>query len=152
MRAIPENFKGARVWGGELEALVQHRYFSVSASYTLNFSENGDPRSQGKELPYRPRHRFHGRGSFNWGRFEAHVDADAQTELWQNRNNTSQLPGRVRVDVGASVILDRGLGLSLHADLRNLFESWDRDLYGYSLPGRAVYVAVRFDSSQRSTP
>lgn len=154
MRARPYNFGRAETWGGELEAAARAGPVSASAAYTLSFSANrmDDPRYLDKELPYRPRHRLHARLGVEWWRLEAHAEADAQSEQFLNRTNTDELKGRVRFDLGASVVLDRDLGLALHASVQNLFDSWDQDLYGYPLPGRSFFLAVRFDSQHRSSP
>ncbi|HEY3448292.1 MAG TPA: TonB-dependent receptor [Myxococcales bacterium] len=150
----------AEVWGGEAEALFQKGPVFASAAYTLGFSvhrvhEPSRPEFalyDGKELPYHPRHRLHARLGLEWWRLEAHGEVDVQSEQFLNRTNQDQLAGHARLDVGASVVLDRDVGLSLHAELKNLFDSYDQDLYGYPLPGRAFYLALRFDSLQRSNP
>ncbi len=153
-RARPYNLGRAEVWGGELEALFHRGPLDLSAAYTLTFSANryDDPRFLDKELPYRPRHRLHARASATYWRLAGHVDADLQSEQFTNRSNTTTQPGWARVDVGASVVLDRSLGLSLHAEFKNLLDSSDEDLYAYPLPGRSFHLAVRFDSTTRSTP
>jgi len=153
-QAKPDNLGRGEVWGGELEAQFQRGPISLSAAYTLTFSANryDDPRYLDKELPYRPRHRLHARAAASWWRLEGHLDADLQSEQWTNRTNTTRISGRARFDLGASVAIDRSIGLSLHAELKNLFDTSDEDLYLYPLPGRAFYLAVRFDSTHRSNP
>ena len=153
-RATPHNFKSAEVWGGEVEALFQKGPVFASAAYTLAFSANREDSSlyRNKELPYRPRHRLHARLGVELWRLEAHAEADVQSEQFLNRTNQDQLPGHARFDLGASVVLDRDVGLSLHAEVKNLLDSYDQDYYGFKFPGRAFYLALRFDSLQRSNP
>ncbi|MBI5544634.1 MAG: TonB-dependent receptor [Deltaproteobacteria bacterium] len=153
-RAKPFNFGRAEVWGGELEGSARYGLLSLAACYTLSFSANrmDKPLYLGKELPGRPRHRLHARTAIEWRRLEAHLEADVQSGHFLNRTNTDSLQGRARFDLGASVVLDQAIGLALHAEVRNLLNSWDMDYYAYRLPGRAFFVSVRFDSLQRSTP
>lgn len=152
--AKPHNVGRAEVWGGEAEAVFQKGPVFASASYTLAFTANREtsPLYAGKELPSHPRHRLHARLGLEWWRLAAHAEADVQSEQFLNRTNQDQLGGHARFDLGASVVLDKDVGLSLHAQLKNLADSHDHDLYGYPLPGRAFYLALRFDSLQRSPP
>ncbi len=159
-RAKPFNVGKGEVWGAEAEATFQKGPVFASAAYTLGFSFNrvGSPETDralyyGKELPYHPRHRFHARVAAQWWRLEGHLDADLQSEQHTSRTNQSEpIRGRARFDAGASVVLDRDVGLSLHLEVKNLFDSQDQDLVDYPLPGRAFYLALRFDSLHRSNP
>ncbi|MGC4121580.1 MAG: TonB-dependent receptor [Myxococcales bacterium] len=154
-------FGRSQVWGSEVEASFQKGPVSASAAYTLGFSaiRIDDPSRpeyklyDGSELPYHPRHRLHARVGVEWWRLEAHAEADMQSNQFLTLTNQDSLPGHTRFDLGVSVVLDKDVGLSLHAEIKNLFDaSTDQDLYGYPLPGRAFYLALRFDSLQRSNP
>jgi outer membrane cobalamin receptor len=154
MRARPYNFGRAEVWGGELEAEARPWLLDLHASYAMSFSADrtDDARFLNRELPYHPRHRLHARAGIAWWRLESHLEADVQSAQYLNRTSTDSLPGHARFDLGASVILDREVGLSVHAELKNLTNARDQDLYGYPLSGRSVYLAVRIDSKDRSAP
>jgi iron complex outermembrane receptor protein len=153
MRARPYNFGKAEVYGAEAEASTSLGRLAISAAYTLSFSANrsGDERFFDKELPYHPRHRAHARASYAWWRLSAHADLDAQTFQQTNRTNTDPIPGRARADAGISARLLDAPGLWLDAEMRNLFDQQDQDLYGYPLEGRSFFLTLRADAPFQPT-
>ncbi len=144
-RARPGNFAAARVVGGEAQAEAQLGGLSVAAAYTLAFSENQqrDVSFAGKELPYHPRHRLHGRLAAALGRLAAHLDADVQSEQFVSRTNTVALPARVLADAGVGVLAVPSADLWLNLEATNLLDAQASDFTGYPLPGRAFLVVLR---------
>ncbi len=153
MRLKPFNFGQAQVYGGEFDAGARLGLLSLAASYTLSFSNNlvRDERFYGNPLPYHPQHRGHLRLGAGVEWLEGFAELDAQGAQFTNRTNTVTLPARARLNLGAAWLIQRSSGLWLSAGVKNVFDSSDEDLYGYPLPGRALYASLRVDWSDSPT-
>jgi len=150
MMARPYNFDSARVWGLELEG--EARPFSwllASTSYTWLRTENryGDPRFFGKDLPYRPRHKWVGRVRAGPDWLNAHAEVLYQSAQHINRTGSLGLPSRTLVIAGASSTVLQGPEVTVSVELKNLLDARTFDFTGFPLPGRAAYVtlAVAFE-------
>lgn len=156
----PFNFRTARVYGLETEGEARpHPMVSVSAGYTLMFSQNlrDDPRYYLKDLPYRPRHKGSLRLTVGPELLRARAEILAQSEQFMNRTEGLVLPNRgISMDRGENLILPRraflNVGVSstlrhspevtLSGELKNVLDVQAADLDGYPLPGRAAYLTV----------
>ncbi|WP_426755096.1 TonB-dependent receptor plug domain-containing protein [Myxococcus sp. Y35] len=145
LMARPYNFDTARVWGLELEG--EARPFSwllASTSYTWLRTENryGDPRFFGKDLPYRPRHKWVGRVRAGPDWLNARAEVLYQSAQRINRTGSLDLPSRTLVSAGASSTVLHGPDVTLSVELKNLLDVRTFDFTGFPLPGRAVYVTL----------
>jgi iron complex outermembrane receptor protein len=145
--ARPYNFQAARVAGLEVEGTVTPwKWLEASASYTFLDTQNlkDDPRYYLKSLPFRPRHRVHGRvsGGVDWLRARAEVLF--QSEQFTNRTETLVLPARALVNVGLTVTPWKDPQVTVSAELKNVLDVQAQDLDGYPLPPRAFFVTVGF--------
>ncbi|MCP3139352.1 TonB-dependent receptor plug domain-containing protein [Pyxidicoccus xibeiensis] len=160
--ARPYNFDAARVWGVEVEGEARPLpWLAASTSYTWLRTQNrfGDPRFFGKDLPYRPRHKWVGRVRAGPDWLNARTEVLYQTSQLTNRTGTLDLPSRTLLSAGASSTFLRAPELTLSVEVKNLLDVRAFDFTGFPLPGRAAYVtlAVAFDrddapTSTSSTP
>ncbi|NMO21229.1 TonB-dependent receptor [Pyxidicoccus fallax] len=143
--ARPYNFDAARVWGVELEGEARPlSWLSASTSYTWLRTQNrfGDPRFFGKDLPYRPRHKWVGRVRAGPEWLNARTEVLYQSSQFVNRTGSRSLPSRTLVSVGASSTFLHGPDLTLSVEVKNLLDARAYDFTGFPLPGRAAYVTL----------
>ncbi|WP_186001932.1 TonB-dependent siderophore receptor [Corallococcus sp. Z5C101001] len=145
MLAKPYNFAAARVWGAEVEAEARPRTWLVATtSYAWTRTQNryGDPRYFGKELPYRPRHKWVGRLRVGPDWLNGRTEVLVQSAQLINRVGEARLslPARTWVSVGASSTFLRRPDLTVSFDVKNLLDARTADYTGMPLPGRAAYV------------
>jgi vitamin B12 transporter len=127
---------------------------TLSGAYTFLHSEllQGPPDEVGNQIPYRPRHRLYARAAAAPGRFTAHLEAHYIGVRYTDRRNLEPLPATLAWNAGASVLLHPTLGLSLHAEVKNLLD--DRTLtdgIGNPLPARLVLLTIRASPPLTST-
>ena len=153
--AKPYNFAAARVWGAEVEVEARPRpWLTATTSYAWARTQNryGDPRYFGKELPYRPRHKWVGRVRAGPDWLNARTEVLVQSEQLINRVGEARLslPSRTWVSVGASSTFLHRPDLTVSFDIKNLLDARTADYTGMPLPGRAAYVtfAVAFEPSR----
>ena len=84
-------------------------------------------------------------------RVRAHADVFAQSSQYLSRANTSALPARVDAAVGLSV-RPTAQPIWLGLDAQNLLDERGEDLYGYPLPGRALYAWIRLEAPSLEHP
>lgn len=145
MLARPYNFAAARVTGVEVEAkFAPVSWLSASASYTLLYTQNlkDDPRYYLLSLPYRPRHKVHGRLAVGPKWLYARGEVLYQSSQFMNRTETTALQERALVNVGATCELLQAPKLALSFELKNVLDVSTMDLDGYPLPPRAAYVTL----------
>ncbi|RKG96049.1 TonB-dependent receptor plug domain-containing protein [Corallococcus carmarthensis] len=154
MLAKPYNFAAARVWGAEVEVEARPRAWLIAtSSYAWTRTQNryGDPRYFGKELPYRPRHKWVGRLRVGPDWLNGRTEVLVQSAQLINRVGEARLslPSRTWVSVGASSTFLRKPDLTVSFDVKNLLDARTADYTGMPLPGRAAYVtlAVALDPS-----
>ncbi|QDE86067.1 TonB-dependent receptor plug domain-containing protein [Myxococcus xanthus] len=145
LMARPYNFDTARVWGLELEGEARpFAWLLASTGYTYLRTENryGDPRFFGKDLPYRPRHKWVGRVRAGPDWLNARAEVLYQSAQLINRTGSLDLPSRTLVSAGASSTFLHGPDLTLSVELKNLLDVRTFDFTGFPLPGRAAYVTL----------
>ncbi|NOK35683.1 TonB-dependent receptor [Corallococcus exercitus] len=154
MLAKPYNFAAARVWGAEVEVEARPRaWLTATSSYAWTRTQNryGDPRYFGKELPYRPRHKWVGRLRVGPDWLNGRTEVLVQSAQLINRVGEARLslPSRTWVSVGASSTFLHKPDLTVSFDVKNLLDARTADYTGMPLPGRAAYVtfAVALDPS-----
>ncbi|RKH11324.1 TonB-dependent receptor [Corallococcus sp. CA047B] len=145
MLAKPYNFAAARVWGAELEVEARPRtWLTATTSYAWTRTQNryGDPRYFGKELPYRPRHKWVGRLRAGPDWLNGRTEVLLQSAQLINRVGETRLslPSRTWVSVGASSTFLHRPDLTVSFDIKNLLDARTADYTGMPLPGRAAYV------------
>jgi outer membrane receptor protein involved in Fe transport len=123
---------------------------TLSGAYTFLFTEllQGRPDEVGNQVPYRPRHRLYARATAAPGRFELHLETHYVGRRFSTTRNEYPIPASLLWNVGAGVTLHRAVGLSLHAEVKNLLD--DRTLtdgLGNPLPSRMVLLTLRAGSS-----
>ncbi|WP_375742218.1 TonB-dependent receptor [Corallococcus interemptor] len=145
--AKPYNFAAARVWGAEVELEARPRaWLTATSSYAWTRTQNryGDPRYFGKELPYRPRHKWVGRLRVGPDWLNGRTEVLVQSSQLINRVGEARLslPSRTWVSVGASSTFLRRPDLTVSFDVKNLLDARTADYTGMPLPGRAAYVTL----------
>ncbi|MBN9682334.1 MULTISPECIES: TonB-dependent receptor plug domain-containing protein [unclassified Corallococcus] len=145
--ARPYNFAAARVWGAEVELEVRPRaWLTATSSYAWTRTQNryGDPRYFGKELPYRPRHKWVGRLRVGPDWLNGRTEVLVQSSQLINRVGEARLslPSRTWVSVGASSTFLHRPDLTVSFDVKNLLDARTADYTGMPLPGRAAYVTL----------
>ncbi|RKG63383.1 TonB-dependent receptor [Corallococcus sp. CA054B] len=145
--AKPYNFAAARVWGAEVELEARPRpWLTATSSYAWTRTQNryGDPRYFGKELPYRPRHKWVGRLRVGPDWLNGRTEVLVQSAQLINRVGEARLslPSRTWVSVGASSTFLHRPDLTVSFDVKNLLDSRTADYTGMPLPGRAAYVTL----------
>ena len=144
--AKPYNVGTAGIGGLEAELAWRPRQeLELGLVYSRQWTADlyDDVRFYAHELPYHPHHRGGGRASWTGSRLTAHVEAFAQSSQYLSRANTAELPGRVDTSAGFAFrpLHDQPVWLGVEAE--NLLDQPGYDLYGYPLPGRALYALVR---------
>ncbi|GHG94965.1 TonB-dependent receptor [Comamonas sp. JC664] len=145
LMARPYNFDTARVWGLELEGEARpFPWLLASTGYTWLRTENryGDPRFFGKDLPYRPRHKWVGRVRAGPDWLNARAEVLYQSVQRVNRTGSLDLPSRTLVSAGASSTFLHKPEVTVSVELKNLLDVRTFDFTGFPLPGRAVYVTL----------
>ncbi|GMT98243.1 TonB-dependent receptor [Corallococcus caeni] len=145
--ARPYNFAAARVWGAEMEVEVRPRaWLTATSSHAWTRTQNryGDPRYFGKELPYRPRHKWVGRLRVGPDWLNGRTEVLVQSAQLINRVGEARLslPSRTWVSVGASSTFLHKPDLTVSFDVKNLLDARTADYTGMPLPGRAAYVTL----------
>ncbi|MBS2032808.1 MAG: TonB-dependent receptor [Deltaproteobacteria bacterium] len=153
--AKPYNVGTAGIGGLEAEVGIRPRpELELDLVYSRQWTADlyDDVRFYEHELPYHPHHRGGARAAWTGSRLTAHVEAFAQSSQYLSRANTAELAGRV--DTGAGLAFrplhDQPLWLGVEA--QNLLDQPGYDLYGYPLPGRALYALVRVATPKAEHP
>jgi outer membrane receptor protein involved in Fe transport len=168
----PQNLGDARILGGELTAAVRlWRALGLRLQYTAMVTRQVDtrPSYEGEALPHRPRHRGFarvelagrpgGRLAVGWATTAVTVGEHLDPA------GLSEVPRRVLVGAGAKVGATDDLLVGL--ELENLLDARVEsialdpaprpdlaripraiaDVYGYPLPGRALYLTLTWEPS-----
>jgi iron complex outermembrane receptor protein len=149
-RAKPFNIGTAGVAGIESQIEAKPwRALVLSAGYTYQLSRDLYDTVQYylHELPYHPRHTGSARVAWRGTRVLASVEALFQSAQFTNRSNTTTLDDRLlmNADVQVRPLTDAPVWAGLEA--KNLLDDRTEDLYGYPLPGRALFATLRLDTT-----
>ena len=151
-QARADNIGRARIAGVEQELrLALGRWSRVVGQGTfLDARDDSDnAATHGKQIPYHPRWRAYLRpelvkiplpGGLELG---AYVDADARLQSYSDGANLLDRQRRVLIGCGASLAWP-GARLRLTASGANLTDTRLEDVDAWSLPGRAVFVALAY--------
>ena len=148
-RAKPFNEGQAIIQGIEAEAVIRPwPFLSVLASGTYLDTYDDDPvsRNYGDPLPYRPPLRFHGRVAFEKAPVRLALEVDVASGQPLNQAGSLVLPGHAILDATAGVrLLAKPIALWLSAEVKNLTNDQAPDVFGYPLPGTALFVSLNAD-------
>jgi iron complex outermembrane receptor protein len=153
--AKPFNVGTAGLAGVEGELTLRpRRELELGLVYARQWSRDlyDDVRFYGHELPYRPHHRGGARAAWTGDRVTGHAEAFAQSSQYLSRTNTAELSGRVDLSLGAAVRPLANQPLWFGLELQNALDQRGSDLYGYPLPGRALYALVRLSAQNPEHP
>ena len=139
----PVNIGKARVYGFELTA--QRRFGSrvdLSGNYTYQKAtdKSNIPHLAGNILPNRPPHALFVRATMRLGRCTAFYDYAFEDGNFLDQANRRPLLSRHVHNAGVKV--DTGLRFHIGLEVKNLTGAQIADIWGYPLPGRAVFVSV----------
>lgn len=154
-RAKPFNVGTAGIAGAEAELSARpRRELELSAVYTRQWTADlyDDVRFYQHELPYHPHHRGGLRAAWTASRLTAHAEAFAQSAQYLSRANTAAVGARVDTAAGLAFRPIAKEPIWLGAEAQNLFDVRSQDLYGYPLPGRALFALVRIATPQPEHP
>jgi iron complex outermembrane receptor protein len=147
-----DNIGQARVWGVEQELrLAAGRWARLVGQYTylVATDRSGTLATEGRQLPFHPRHHLYARPEIVRvpfpGGLEAAVyaDADVRGETYADGANLARFPTRLLLGAGVSVARP-GSHLRLTASAANLTDTRTADGLDWPLPGRSVFVALAF--------
>lgn len=150
-RSKPFNFLDAEVVGGEADVSIRPlSWLGLQGGWGMAKTRNllDDPRYLGKELPYRPAHRFFGRVTARPEGWEGFVEAHHQSSQWVNRSNTVSLPPQTWFRAGAGRRLTAFPWETwISAQAENLFDAYLVDQLGFPRAGRAFFLTLRATTS-----
>jgi iron complex outermembrane receptor protein len=155
------NLEGARILGAEARAAARvGSWLNVSVDYTFLDAVNlsGDPGTDGRQLPGRPRHQLDGRVELHRGPFRIYYALDYVDQIYRDPQNRNPIAGRVLHAMGAQVahgrftfrvdvenladlrVVPLPLGGTLHQGETTPYPLVD--FFDYPLPGRAIYATL----------
>jgi len=153
------NVDRALIGGAELTARLAARGLRTQVSYTLLLAHN---QADGRPLPGRPRHDIAYDASYRFGPAKVRYGIDLVSGVLVD--GQLPLPPRIFHSTGAALDVPRVAGLRAAIDVQNLFDQrilWIpsraaggpvpypvSDLLGYPLPGRTVWVTLRWSRAQ----
>ena len=142
----PHNIGKARLQG--VESRLQARLMSIfqlSGNYVYQQAQNRAPFSfeKGKDLPNAPRHRLNARLALAQAGASIHCELSRESRHYLDRANLRPIAARTIHNMGASTGLWRRAVLSW--EVRNLTNNQVADLWGYPLPGRAYFLALKYE-------
>ncbi len=145
------NWSRAEIEGDEVTARLAWRNLSASGSAAWTSARQTDPGNiwYGRRLPLRPERQAAARLDARVGRWRLSADVLDLGEDFLDPINFQRLPPRTLV--GAAIA--RALGAAtLTLECKNLGDRRVRDIAGYPLPGRSVFVAVALRDRSDSAP
>lgn len=137
----PHNIGRARMRGVETRVQTMLApWLRMDAGYTRQSAQNRSPFSfeRGKALPNAPDHRLRGRVESNlWG-VAWQYEASFESRHFLDRANLQPIATRTIHTASAR----RGEVTTVAVELRNLTNNQVADLWGYPLPGRALFLSL----------
>jgi outer membrane cobalamin receptor len=148
-RYKPFNIGRARSQGVEVELTVRRPApWLLQVNYTYNDARDrsGEPNTDGKQIPGRPRHDLSARLERSVGEWTPYMEYRWLDGNYLTRANTKWLPARRLVDAG----LQRRLGDAwrLGVAVRNLLDNRVVDVRGFPLPPRTICFTVSYDFAE----
>jgi outer membrane cobalamin receptor len=141
LRGIESRLSGAL--GGRLSWLVGYTHQRAENRSAIGFEH-------GNDLPNSPRHQLRGRASLVVAGATLSWEGHRDSRSFLDRANLRPVPARTVHTVGLSL---RPLpAVRLAAEVRNLTDNQVADLWGYPLPGRALFLSLDIDRSFTRTP
>ena len=151
-----ENVSRARVGGIETELRLRRRRLTLIAQATLTDArdEGEIQASHDQQIAYHPRTRGYARGEWRQPIIATpftvcgYADLDGTAGNHSATSRYALLPARVLVGAGLAIEHARA-GLRLSANAFNLADSRVYDFPDYPLPGRSVFVALGWSSTNQ---
>ena len=139
-----QNVGHARLSG--IETRLQTRplpWTQLDLNYTYRRAENRSAFAyeRGNDLPNAPRHALEARLNIERGRHSAHYAFSRESRHFLDRANLRPVPRRLVHGVGGRIALTAHTALSW--EVRNLTDNQVADLWGYPLPGRALFFSAK---------
>ena len=144
--ARPENIGEACIRGLEVRGRVRVGGIgSVSGNYAYQVAINRSSKSfwRGRELPNAPRHNLNARAEVGSRQVSMNYEVSAESRHFYDRTNKRPAPRRIVHSLGGHGLINGNTELSW--EIRNLTANQVVDLWGYPLPGRSYFVAVKQD-------
>ncbi|MDI1482352.1 TonB-dependent receptor [Polyangium sp. y55x31] len=156
------NVDAARIAGAEVSASLTSTHLATTLSYTLMHTENlgEDPLSRGRPLPGRPLHDLSYDAAYRFGPVRLRYGIDAVAGTTVDTAGTILVPPRLFHSAGASLDVPRSSSLRIGVEVQNLFDVRTlrvpsplsrtsvavpvSDFLGFPLPGRTVWVTLKF--------
>ena len=115
----------------------------IDFNYTYQRAENrsGFAYERGNELPNAPRHALEARLNIEQGRHSAHYAFSRESRHYLDRANLRPVPRRLVHGLGGRIVLNTRTALNW--EVRNLTDNQAADLWGYPLPGRALFLSIK---------
>lgn len=144
---VPRNARQVHAYGAETQVATElflgHRWqieASASYSYTASINRSGDKKSDGKQLPYIPRHSGSASLRASWRDWSACMRLQAYSERFTMSSNEATLTGRLAPYAVCNLYIDRRLnlfGLDWMAKIavNNLFNSDYQTVLSRPMPG-----------------
>jgi outer membrane cobalamin receptor len=154
-----QNLAEARVYGLEQElrmGLGRHLRLIAEATYTVADDESDNATTRGKQIPHHPRTTAYARPELVRVRLPAGLDFATYADAaifgggYDDPANVFPMPTQVLIGAGMSVLWPRAR-LRLTASGVNLTDLSTWNVSTWPLPGRAVFLALSYDSMGAST-
>jgi outer membrane cobalamin receptor len=115
----------------------------IDFNYTYQRAENrsGFAYERGNELPNAPRQALEARLNIEQGRHSAHYAFSRESRHYLDRANLRPVPRRLVHGLGGRIVLNTRTALNW--EVRNLTDNQAADLWGYPLPGRALFLSIK---------
>src|SRR5450631_507155 len=153
-RARALNIGGARILGVESSATLdvgKHARMLISGTLTDSKDTSAIVSQNGRQLPLRPRYRFYARPEWRAIRVTSRVSigiyADVDVTAGNYIDPTNVVVVAARLLFGAGVYADLPANLCIRASGWTLGNAQIKDLAGYPLPGREVYLTLTWSSA-----
>jgi iron complex outermembrane receptor protein len=121
--------------------------FSFLASYTFQEAkdDSGNPDTQGKYLPGRPKHQLYAKGVWNeewlkWFQTALWCDLNYISGNYLDTQNLLSLQNRAMLGSGVTLNFIGHIALSFWA--QNILNDRVSDVLGYPMPGRSYWGAI----------
>lgn len=147
----PENIDSALINGIEISNKFKFLAWKIESNYTYQKAINQSEISflNGKYLPLRPLHEWHGLFSFNKNFFEIGYEPIFIGAVFKDRANEYQnyIASRWLHNIYFTYFIIRSSPesnreLSLNFEVKNITDKRAEDIVGYPLPGRIFYFTV----------
>ncbi|MBI2503569.1 MAG: TonB-dependent receptor [Candidatus Latescibacteria bacterium] len=141
----PYNIGLALVRGLELRGEAGLGAWRLSGNYAYQQALNHSPFpfEKGKDLPNAPRQSLNFKAEVAFGTGQFYYDLNGESRQFLDRANLRPVSRRLFHTLGLT--LHPGAGYEVSGEIRNLGGDQVEDLWGYPLPGRSLFLAVRKD-------